>query len=162
MSCIRPTIQYTRCSRMKRHEQKNDIQREETYDDESFKPNKPISLPSLENPPDVGPLYNTCRSVTGMEQQDANDDKDAKDEDVELILYNAGADSYKNDLIGKMNLEKETLKKRDKLVYDFCFNRGKNIVTVLGGGYAKNIKDTVDIYYNTFTESFNLWKNYRG
>lgn len=84
------------------------------------------------------------------------------DEDVELILYNAGADSYKNDLIGKMNLEKETLKKRDKLVYDFCFNRGKNIVTVLGGGYAKNIKDTVDIYYNTFTESFNLWKNYRG
>ena len=87
---------------------------------------------------------------------------DSLDDDIELILYNAGADCYKNDLIGKMNLEKRTLKKRDKVVYDFCFNTCKNIVTVLGGGYAKNIKDTVDIYYNTFTESFNLWKNYRG
>lgn len=87
---------------------------------------------------------------------------DSLDDDIELVLYNAGADSYKDDLIGKMDLEKRTLKKRDKLVYDFCFNTKKNIVTVLGGGYAKNIKDTVDIYYNTFTESFNLWKNYRG
>ena len=32
-----------------------------------FKPNKPISLPSLENPKDAGPLYNTCKSVTGIE-----------------------------------------------------------------------------------------------
>ena len=84
------------------------------------------------------------------------------DDDIELILYNAGADCYKDDLIGKMNLEKKTLEKRDKVIYDFCFDTCKNIVTVLGGGYAKNIKDTVDIYYNTFTESFNLWKNYRG
>mgnify|MGYP001300330044 CR=1 FL=1 len=87
---------------------------------------------------------------------------DSLDEDIELILYNAGADCYKNDLIGKMNLEKRTLKKRDQVVYDFCFSTSKNIITVLGGGYAKNIKDTVDIYYNTFTESFNLWKKYRG
>ena len=107
MSCIRPTIQYTRCSRMKRHEQKNDIQREETYDDESFKPNKPISLPSLENPPDVGPLYNTCRSVTGMEQQDANDDKDAKDEDVEFDRSFFGLQPRSNDLIGGNSINED-------------------------------------------------------
>ena len=40
---------------------------------ESFQPNKPISLPSLENPPDAGPLYNTCRSVTGAEQETYED-----------------------------------------------------------------------------------------
>lgn len=36
-------------------------------DEDSFVPNKPISLPSLENPPDAGPLYNICRSGSGVE-----------------------------------------------------------------------------------------------
>ena len=39
---------------------------------------------------------------------------DSLDDDIELILYNAGADCYKNDLIGKMNLEKRTLKKETR------------------------------------------------
>lgn len=47
-------------------------------DTPEFRPNKPIDLPSL-NPQDAGPMYATCRSVTGVEKEyetknDANDD----------------------------------------------------------------------------------------
>ena len=44
-------------------------------DEDSFVPKKPISLPSLENPPDAGSLYNTCRSVSGVEITKDPDEK---------------------------------------------------------------------------------------
>ena len=50
----------------------------ENDNDAKFIPNRPIDLPSL-NPQDAGPMYATCRSVTGVEKEyeaenDANDD----------------------------------------------------------------------------------------
>ncbi len=58
--------------------------------DKDFKPNKPISLPSLENPPDAGPLYNsTCRSVSGIENAEESDEISNNDdnggEDIQFI-----------------------------------------------------------------------------
>ena len=40
----------------------------ENNNEEVFKPNKPIDLPSL-NPQDAGPMYGTCYSKTGIEKE---------------------------------------------------------------------------------------------
>ena len=50
-------------------------------EEDVFKPNKPISLPSLENPPDAGPMYNTCKSVTGVEVERQTQDQERVNED---------------------------------------------------------------------------------
>lgn len=41
-------------------------------DTDGFKLGKPINLPSLNNPQDAGPMFATCRSVTGVEPLFAN------------------------------------------------------------------------------------------
>ncbi len=43
----------------------------------------------------------------------------------------------------------EGLKKRDEIVLDFAKSEDIPIVTVMSGGYAKDINDTVEIHCNT-------------
>lgn len=63
-----------------------------------FKPNKPISLPSLENPKDAGPLYNTCKSVTGIQNIEESSNDNSVDEENEPFIPNKPIqlDSLKN------------------------------------------------------------------
>lgn len=68
---------------------------------------------------------------------------------TELIVYQAGADPFCEDQLGSLKLTKEGLISRDKLVYDYSKRLNVPIVLTLGGGYAQNIFDTVDIHTNT-------------
>lgn len=70
----------------------------------------------------------------------------------DLIFYLGGADPYENDKLGRLNLTIEGLKKRDKLVLEFAKSEQIPIVTTMSGGYAKDIKDTVEIHCNTIRE----------
>ncbi len=66
-----------------------------------------------------------------------------------LILYLAGADPYERDQLGGLSLTKAGLKERDKLVIESARSLGIPVAVVLAGGYALEIKDTVDIHLNT-------------
>lgn len=67
----------------------------------------------------------------------------------DLIIYVAGADPYKEDQLGGLNLTMEGLKERDELIYSLAFHNKIPIMTVLAGGYAYKVEDTVEIHYNT-------------
>jgi acetoin utilization deacetylase AcuC-like enzyme len=67
----------------------------------------------------------------------------------DLVLYLAGADPYEQDRLGGLKLTKAGLKERDKIVLDNARRRGIPVAVVLGGGYAPEIEDTVDIHLNT-------------
>lgn len=67
----------------------------------------------------------------------------------ELIAYVAGADPYREDQLGGLNLSIEGLKKRDDLMYRVAKARGIPIFVTLAGGYAQNLEDTVAIHVNT-------------
>lgn len=67
----------------------------------------------------------------------------------DLIFYLGGADPYEKDKLGRLSLTKEGLKKRDEIVLDFAKSEDIPIVTVMSGGYAKDINDTVEIHCNT-------------
>jgi acetoin utilization deacetylase AcuC-like enzyme len=69
--------------------------------------------------------------------------------DPELLCYIAGADPYKEDQLGGLNLTIEGLKKRDELVFRVAKARDIPVMVTYAGGYAQKIDDTVTIHCNT-------------
>lgn len=69
--------------------------------------------------------------------------------DPDLICYIAGADPYKEDQLGGLNLTIEGLKRRDELVFRVAKSRDIPVMVTFAGGYAQNVEDTVSIHCNT-------------
>ena len=67
----------------------------------------------------------------------------------EIVFYLAGADPYAGDKLGRLALTMEGLRQRDECVLRECYEREVPIVTVMSGGYGKDINDTVEIHCNT-------------
>jgi len=67
----------------------------------------------------------------------------------DLVIYNAGADPYKEDILGGLALSKEGLSRRDDMVIAYCAERRIPIASVLAGGYARDTNDTVEIHVAT-------------
>ena len=67
----------------------------------------------------------------------------------ELCFVLAGADPFEGDRLGRLALTKGGLAARDTLVRDTLDDAGVPICLTLAGGYAENIRDTVDINVNT-------------
>jgi len=67
----------------------------------------------------------------------------------DLVFYLGGADPFENDKLGRLGLTIEGLRRRDEMVLSFAKEREVPIVTVMSGGYAKDINDTVEIHCNT-------------
>ena len=59
----------------------------------------------------------------------------------DLVLYDAGVDPHRDDLLGKLALSDAGLLRRDRYVLDACLAAGAAVACVIGGGYAKDIPD---------------------
>ena len=69
--------------------------------------------------------------------------------DPAIVFYLAGADPYRGDKLGRLALTIDGLRKRDELVLHECYEREVPVVTVMSGGYGKELSDTVEIHCNT-------------
>lgn len=67
----------------------------------------------------------------------------------ELVMYVAGADPYREDQLGGLNLSIEGLLERDRLVLGMARACGAGVAISLAGGYAMRVEDTVTIHSNT-------------
>ncbi|MFZ0808399.1 MAG: histone deacetylase [Candidatus Sulfotelmatobacter sp.] len=67
----------------------------------------------------------------------------------DLLCYVAGADPYREDQLGGLDLSIEGLKKRDELVFRVARARDLPVMVTYAGGYAQNVEDTVTIHSNT-------------
>ena len=67
----------------------------------------------------------------------------------DLICYIAGADPYREDQLGGLDLTMEGLMKRDELVFRIAKARDIPVMVTYAGGYALNVEDTVKIHANT-------------
>ncbi|HEX8458845.1 MAG TPA: histone deacetylase [Pyrinomonadaceae bacterium] len=67
----------------------------------------------------------------------------------DLVFYLGGADPYAGDKLGRLSLSIAGLSARDEFVLEACRGRGLPVVTVMSGGYAADINDTVEIHCNT-------------
>src|ERR1700735_3997762 len=67
----------------------------------------------------------------------------------DLLCYVAGADPYREDQLGGLDLTIDGLKKRDELVFRVAQARGIPVMVTYAGGYARKMEDTVTIHSNT-------------
>jgi len=71
------------------------------------------------------------------------------DSGPEVVIYQAGADPYREDQLGGLALTFEGLAARDRMVLEGCARRGVPVAVTLGGGYARQIDDTIRIHLAT-------------
>ncbi|HEX6126377.1 MAG TPA: histone deacetylase [Pyrinomonadaceae bacterium] len=67
----------------------------------------------------------------------------------DMIFYLAGADPFEKDKLGRLGLTIDGLRRRDAKVLEFARRNEIPVVTTMSGGYAADIKDTVEIHCNT-------------
>lgn len=67
----------------------------------------------------------------------------------DIIFYLGGADPFARDKLGRLALSMAGLRERDEFVLTECRARRIPVVTVMSGGYAEDISDTVEIHCNT-------------
>src|SRR5512147_305143 len=79
--------------------------------------------------------------------------------DPQLISYVAGADPYREDQLGGLNLTIEGLKRRDEFVFRVAKTRGIPIMATLAGGYAQDLDDTITIHANTVAAAKEVFAN---
>lgn len=80
----------------------------------------------------------------------------ALDEAVErarpdLAIFLSGADPFVGDRLGRLALSKAGLAERDRLVLGELRRRGIPAAVTMGGGYAREVEDIVDIHCATVT-----------
>ncbi len=67
----------------------------------------------------------------------------------DLAVFLAGADPYRDDRYGRLALSRAGLARRDRLVLSACRREDLPLAIVMGGGYARDIADTVAIHFET-------------
>jgi acetoin utilization deacetylase AcuC-like enzyme len=68
---------------------------------------------------------------------------------ADLVIYIAGADPFVEDRLGRLSMTKAGLAERDKWVLEFCREHDLPVAIVMGGGYACQIEDVVEIHMQT-------------
>tara|TARA_Y100001978_G_scaffold76072_1_gene68247 strand:+ start:5954 stop:6907 length:954 start_codon:yes stop_codon:yes gene_type:complete len=71
----------------------------------------------------------------------------------DLILFQAGVDGLKSDALGKLNITREGMRRRNNLVFDMIKKQSLPTVIFMGGGYSKPISDTIDAFYDLFADA---------
>jgi len=69
----------------------------------------------------------------------------------QLIIYLAGADAHENDRLGRLKLTMAGLAVRDAAVFDAASQRGIAVAVTMGGGYGRDIGQTVDVHAQTIS-----------
>ncbi len=67
----------------------------------------------------------------------------------DVVFYIAGADPHEGDRLGRLRLTFEGLARRDGFVLDRCREVGLPVAIAIGGGYGRDIGDTVTAHVNT-------------
>lgn len=68
---------------------------------------------------------------------------------ADLAIYLAGADPFEGDRLGRLKVTKDGLARRTRIVLDACARFRVPVAVTMAGGYARDIEDTVDIYFET-------------
>lgn len=76
----------------------------------------------------------------------------------ELIAYVAGADPFREDQLGGLNLTLDGLKQRDELVFRAARARNIPVFVTYAGGYAIRVEDTVSIHTNTILAAAEIFR----
>ena len=74
--------------------------------------------------------------------------------DPELILFQAGVDGLATDALGKLNISRQGMNKRNEMVFDLAVKQSIPTVVFMGGGYSNPISHTIDAFSDLFLSSY--------
>jgi acetoin utilization deacetylase AcuC-like enzyme len=72
---------------------------------------------------------------------------------ADVAIYIAGADPFVGDRLGKLALTKAGIAARDRYVFETCHAAGLPVGVAMGGGYAPDVNDIVDVHLGTIREA---------
>jgi acetoin utilization deacetylase AcuC-like enzyme len=67
----------------------------------------------------------------------------------DVVLFQAGADPYREDPYSPLDLTHDDLRARDAYVFEACRARGIPVMWVLAGGYTPDVSKVVEVHVNT-------------
>jgi acetoin utilization deacetylase AcuC-like enzyme len=76
--------------------------------------------------------------------------------EAQLAIYLAGADPYEDDRLGRLCVSKVGLAERDRIVLESCRELGIPVAVTMAGGYARDVRDTVDIHFQSIERAATL------
>jgi acetoin utilization deacetylase AcuC-like enzyme len=76
----------------------------------------------------------------------------------DVILYQAGADPYKEDPYSPLDLDHDALRARDTYVFEAARRRGIPVMWVLAGGYTKDTSKVVEVHVNTVRAALQVFR----
>ena len=68
----------------------------------------------------------------------------------DVVLFQAGADPYREDPYSPLDLTHHDLRARDTYVFETCKAKGIPVMWVLAGGYTPDVSKVVEVHVNTF------------
>lgn len=68
----------------------------------------------------------------------------------ELILFQAGVDGLATDALGKLNISRQGMSKRNEMVFDLAVDQLIPTIVFMGGGYSEPIHHTIDAFGDLF------------
>lgn len=68
----------------------------------------------------------------------------------DLVIYLAGADAHEGDRLGRLKLSLDGMAARDRVVFDWAWQRRLPVVLCMGGGYGHDIETTVSVQVQTW------------
>ena len=71
----------------------------------------------------------------------------------DVIFFVAGADPFREDQLGGLNLTLDGLRRRDRMVFEASRAAGVPVVVTFAGGYAARLADTIAIHVATVEEA---------
>ncbi len=78
-----------------------------------------------------------------------------------LVLYDAGVDPHREDLLGKLAPSDEGLFRRDMQVLDVCLKQGYPLACVIGSGYSKDLAQLVYRHSLLHQAAGEIYRQYR-
>jgi acetoin utilization deacetylase AcuC-like enzyme len=76
----------------------------------------------------------------------------------DLLLYQAGADPYREDPYSPLALDHDDLLARDRRAFEFARQEGIPIAWVLAGGYTKDTSKVVRVHLTTFEAALSVFE----
>lgn len=67
----------------------------------------------------------------------------------DILLFQAGADPYREDPYSPLDLGHEDLFRRDRAIFAFAKRHGIPVAWVLAGGYTSDVRQVVNVHVNT-------------
>jgi acetoin utilization deacetylase AcuC-like enzyme len=76
----------------------------------------------------------------------------------DLVLYQAGADPYREDPYSPLELDQDDLRERDRVVFEWTRREGLPVAWVLAGGYTPDVSKVVAVHVGTFDAAQSVYR----